>query len=155
MSETQANIEIRRARPDDTSALARLYALLSDDPIPDRDSQQAAFDEVAADQRQTVFVAEIDGRVAGTATVIVVPNLTHAAPALRDRRKRRGRRERAPHRRRYGIDGATIDAARAAGCYKVALTSRLDRTEAHAFYERLGFVTTQRFVSDGFCDRVG
>jgi ribosomal protein S18 acetylase RimI-like enzyme len=39
---------------------------------------------------------------------------------------------------------ATIDAARAAGCYKVALTSRLDRTAAHAFYERLGFVTTQR-----------
>ena len=39
---------------------------------------------------------------------------------------------------------AAIDAARAARCYKMALTSRLDRTEAHSFYERLGFVTTQR-----------
>jgi GNAT superfamily N-acetyltransferase len=144
MSETQANIEIRRARPDDTSALARLYALLSDDPIPDRDSQQAAFDEVAADQRQTIFVAEIDGRVAGTATVIVVPN-------LRTPRRPYAIVENvvvAESARRTGVATAlmvaTIDAARAAGCYKVALTSRLDRTEAHAFYERLGFVTTQR-----------
>ncbi|HEX5480753.1 MAG TPA: GNAT family N-acetyltransferase, partial [Dehalococcoidia bacterium] len=50
--------------------------------------------------------------------------------------------------RRGGIGAAlmreAIAAARETGCYKVALTSNLRRTEAHAFYERLGFVTTQR-----------
>jgi ribosomal protein S18 acetylase RimI-like enzyme len=29
--------------------------------------------------------------------------------------------------------------AEQAGCYKVALTSRTHRTDAHRFYERLGF----------------
>ena len=32
-----------------------------------------------------------------------------------------------------------IDEARAAGCYKVVLTSRKSRQDAHRFYERIGF----------------
>jgi GNAT superfamily N-acetyltransferase len=32
-----------------------------------------------------------------------------------------------------------IEAARTAGCHKVALMSRVERKDAHRFYERLGF----------------
>ncbi len=142
MDKMPADIALRRARADDMSALARLYALLSTDQIPD--PQRAAFAEVEADGRQTVFLAEIDGRIAGTATVIIVPNLrTPARPyaivenvVVEESARRSGVGA--------ALIQATINAARAAGCYKVALTSRLDRAEAHAFYERLGFVTTQR-----------
>jgi GNAT superfamily N-acetyltransferase len=35
---------------------------------------------------------------------------------------------------------AAIDRARALGCYRVQLTSNVARTDAHRFYERLGFV---------------
>ena len=39
-----------------------------------------------------------------------------------------------------------IEEARAGGCYKIALTSHKSRTEAHRFYESLGFESTH----DGF-----
>lgn len=37
-----------------------------------------------------------------------------------------------------------IEEARRAGCYKIALTSRLHRTDAHRFYERLGFTAESK-----------
>jgi len=46
-------------------------------------------------------------------------------------------------RRREGIGRAmlerALDLSRRAGCYKLSLSTNLKRTEAHAFYERLGF----------------
>jgi GNAT superfamily N-acetyltransferase len=33
-----------------------------------------------------------------------------------------------------------LSEARSAGCYKLALSSNRKRTQAHAFYESLGFV---------------
>ena len=39
-----------------------------------------------------------------------------------------------------------IARAEAAGCYSVALTSRKERSDAHRFYERLGFERS----SEGF-----
>jgi hypothetical protein len=37
---------------------------------------------------------------------------------------------------------AVADAARTAGCYKLALTSNLARAGAHRFYSRLGWKRT-------------
>ena len=36
--------------------------------------------------------------------------------------------------------GGAIERARELGCYRVQLTSKAARTDAHRFYERLGFV---------------
>ena len=82
----------------------------------------------------------------GTAALIVVPNLGHnGSPfALVENvvidESARGQRH-GDALMRYIIELAT-----AAGCYKVVLTSRKFRKDAHRFYERLGFTAT----SEGF-----
>lgn len=57
---------------------------------------QSAYMDIASDPRQTLFVAEADGRIAGTPVLIVVPNLP-----------RRGRR--------YAILENIVDAMRCGG----------------------------------------
>jgi GNAT superfamily N-acetyltransferase len=48
--------------------------------------------------------------------------------------------------RRKGVGAALMraaaDAAREAGCYKLALTSNVARSDAHRFYSRLGWKRT-------------
>ena len=88
------------------------------------------------------MVAEAGGRIAGSATLIIVPNLTHQGRpyaivenVVVDQTQRGG-----------GIGELlmrhAIEAAGRAGCYKLSLTSNRRREDAHRFYERLGFVAT-------------
>ncbi len=141
---------VREATREDLPRIVELLDQLRSEPGHENVGQPvareytAAFDEIEADGKQHLFVLEVDGVVLGTLVLIIVPNLTH-------------------HGRPYAIvenvvvDASArgsgygerlmrpaIDEARAAGCYKIALTSGLHRAEAHRFYERLGFRTTQR-----------
>jgi GNAT superfamily N-acetyltransferase len=143
---------IRDATAADLPRLIELYAALGADPAQEQVSETPApeyvraFAEISADPRQRLLVIGADGRVVGTAVLIVVPNLS-----------RRGRPyalvenvvvDEAQRGRGYGaaLMRYAIEDARRAGCYKIALTSRLHRTEAHSFYERLGFTAE----SNGF-----
>jgi GNAT superfamily N-acetyltransferase len=137
---------IRPARPSDLLSLIALLQQLSlDDPREDPDAlarYETAFAAIDADPRQTLLVAEADGAVVGTATVIIVPNLSHVGrpyavveDVVVDSAHRGNRLGEALMRR-------CIDTAREAGCYKLALTSNRRRPEAHRFYERLGFTAT-------------
>lgn len=93
-------------------------------------------------QGQQVLVAEDDGQIAGALVLAIIENLT-----------KRGTPyaiienvvvDEAARGRRLGealIQHAVAE-ARKAGFYKVSLTSNKRRTEAHRFYERLGFVQT-------------
>ena len=120
--------------------LAQLYADPSQEDYAAAGAQyQSAYMDIASDPRQTLFVAEADGQVAGTVVLIVVPNLT-----------RRGRSyailenvvvDAARRGERIGemLVRHAIESARALGCHKVALMSRVERKDAHRFYERLGF----------------
>ncbi len=108
--------------------------------------ERAAFAAVQADVRQRLLVIEEDKRVVGTAVFILVPNLSrngrpyatleNIVVDLADRGRRHGER----------LLRFMIDEARAAGCYKVVLTSARRRTGAHRFYERMGFAA----ASEGF-----
>lgn len=138
---------IRDATLDDLPALVRLHAQLSDEPASECTPQhRAAFEAVSADPRQRLLVVEQDGAVVGTAVLILVPNLGRGGQpyalienvVVHEGARGRGHGERLL---RY-----MIDEARAAGCYKVVLTSRKSRKDAHRFYERLGFDAT----SEGF-----
>lgn len=111
-----------------------------EDPLPQ--AYFDAFDAIAADANARLLVAEIDGAVVGTAQLTFLPGLSRqgAWRALIEAVRVDG------HRRRAGIGGAMIrglvDLARDRGCRMVQLTTDKSRTDAHRFYERLGFHAT-------------
>ena len=139
---------IRDAREADLPRIVELLTQLSLDgprerlekPLPA--SYLAAFEEIVADQRQRLLVIEAQGRIVGSAALIIVPNLS-----------RQGRPYAIIENIVVDTDvrGAghgeklvryAIEEARKAGCYKLSLTSNKRRPNAHRFYERLGFQAT-------------
>lgn len=141
MSET---LVIRPAGPADADAVLALYGDLTaayDDKAADV-PEKRHWDEVLADSRQHILVAEAAGALAGTLTLVVVPNLGHhgqpwaAIANVVVAERHRGQ----------GIGKALIAEAgriaRAHHCYKIVLSSNLVRKEAHEFYRRLGWKQT-------------
>ncbi len=69
----------RDARRDE---VPQILALLADDPVsasreaPLDDVYLAAFEDIAADPRNRLIVAEVDGQVAGTLQLTLIPGLT-------------------------------------------------------------------------------
>jgi N-acetylglutamate synthase-like GNAT family acetyltransferase len=149
----RSTLTIRDARSDDLPRLLDLLEELREGAtsgVPwDRatdDFTNRVWNEILADPRRRFLIAEDGGTVVGTADVIVVPNLTHAARPIAFvenvvvTAKRRG----------HGIGRELMEEvlrrAELAGCYKVQFLSNRTRTRAHAFYERLGFEPS----SEGF-----
>ena len=86
-----------------------------------------------------LLVAVIDGEIAGSYTLLIMDKLgKRGTPAgvVEDVAV-------LPSRQGQGIGRAMMEHARAecrrAGCYKLALSSNLKRTDAHRFYDSLGF----------------
>lgn len=98
-----------------------------------------ALADIQADPRQRVLVVEEGGRVVATATLMVLPNLSHGgrpvaqleSVVVDERERGRGVGERLV---RY-----CVDEARRVGCFRMQLTSNATREGAHRFYRRLGF----------------
>jgi len=139
---------IRPARRED---LAAIVALLADDalgrtrednsdPLPD--TYLRAFDDIAAQGGNHLFVAERDGSVVGCLQLTVIPGLSRRGmkraliEAVRVAAQCRG----------GGIGESLVrhatEQARAEGCGLVELTSDRSRGDAHRFYERLGFTAS-------------
>ncbi|KUL34078.1 GNAT family acetyltransferase [Streptomyces sp. NRRL F-4489] len=138
-----SDLVIRRAAEADLPAIV---AMLADDPLgasrespDDLTPYRAAFATVAADPHQHLVVAEQDGRVVGTLQLTVIPGLSRRGAtrslieAVRVHADERG----------TGLGTVLIEWAvaesRKLGCRLVQLTSDATRTDAHRFYERLGF----------------
>lgn len=139
-------LTMRRATADD---LAEIVAMLADDPLGaareepgDLTPYRAAFERIAADPQQLLMVADRDGEVVGTLQLTLIPGLSRRGAsralieAVRVRSTERG----------TGLGSRLIewavDEARRQGCAIVQLTSDATRTDAHRFYERLGFVAS-------------
>ena len=135
---------IRRAWIEDLGAV---IALLADDPLGSgRESSDlapyfTAFDQISADPNQflAVAVSEADGRIVGTLQLSFIAGLSRGG-------MRRGLIEAvrvASDRRGEKIGEALIEWAistcREEGCGLVQLTTDKSRTDAHRFYDRLGF----------------
>lgn len=140
--------KIRLATEGDLPRIVELLAQLSPEDVGREDTSSPlpynyhlVFREMAQG-KQHLLVAESRGKLIGTLVLVVVPNLSHKGTPY-------GIIENVVVDEKYrskGIGEALItravDEARKAGCYKVTLTSNKRRTDAHRFYERLGFSRT-------------
>jgi GNAT superfamily N-acetyltransferase len=99
----------------------------------------AAFEQIDADPRNELIVADEDGEVVGTCQLTFTPSLSRGGTdrmtieAVRVRTDRRGR----------GVGRAmmlwSLGRARERGCRLAQLTTDKRRTDAHRFYSALGF----------------
>lgn len=137
--------EVRRAELHDVPAIV---ALLLDDPLgtaresPDLQPYRDAFAVVDADPGQLLVVADAGGAVVGTMQLSFIPGLSRRG-ALRAQIE--AMRVREDHRNAglgAGMIGWAVDEARRRGCSLVQLTSDKQRSDAHRFYGRLGFVAS-------------
>jgi GNAT superfamily N-acetyltransferase len=120
--------------------------MLADDPLgAQRESPDdlapylVALERLSADPNQRLVVAVREGRVVGTLQLTIIPGLSRRGAT---RSIIEGVRVHADERgsglgTRF-IEWA-IEESRRAGCQLVQLTSDKSRTDAHRFYERLGF----------------
>ncbi|MFG2756608.1 GNAT family N-acetyltransferase [Streptomyces wuyuanensis] len=138
-----SDLRIRPASPSDVPAIV---AMLADDPLgaqreslDDPTPYLAAFARLAEDPNQHLVVADRDGRTVGTLQLTIIPGLSRRGAtrsiieAVRIHADERG----------SGLGTQLIEWAveesRRQGCRLVQLTSDVSRTDAHRFYERLGF----------------
>ncbi|GAA1420618.1 GNAT family N-acetyltransferase [Streptomyces thermospinosisporus] len=140
------DLEIRTAIADDIPAIV---GILADDPLgAQRESPDdlgpylTAFERLRTDPNQHLVVAVREGRVIGTLQLTIIPGLSRRGST---RSIIEGVRVHADERG-SGLGSRLIEWAieesRRQGCRLVQLTSDNTRTDAHRFYERLGFVAS-------------
>lgn len=142
-------VQLRRADREDVAAIVDL---LSADPLGSRRERLAgdadlgiyvrAFETVDADEAQLLVVATADDEVVGTFQLSFIPGMSRRGAlraqleAVRVHDGYRGQ----------GLGGAmirwAIAEARRRGCTLMQLTTDKARTDAHRFYERLGFIAS-------------
>lgn len=129
--------------------LPRIVELLADDPlgstrespgVPLASAYTTAFAEITAQAGNGIIVADADGEVVGCLQLTIVPGLSRLGAK---RAFVEGVRVAVKYRS-HGIGELlvreAIERARRSSCSLVQLTTDRSRTDAHRFYERLGFV---------------
>jgi GNAT superfamily N-acetyltransferase len=130
-------VDIRDACAEDADAMAPLMEQLMHKPCTP-DQIRSRLGRMATTGVDRVVVAEVDGRVAGFAGVTYawlfhadVPTARLMSIAVDESCRGQGVGRR--------LVEASVDQARAWGCDRVELTSRLENAGAHGFYETVGF----------------
>jgi GNAT superfamily N-acetyltransferase len=136
-----SSVTVREAQSRDAAAIA---ALLGELDYPSSPAQaEARVERIARDPSTWLVVAEIEGELAGLAT-LHVQNLVErdhpggelAAMVVGERFRRRGVGAR--------LMQAIEEEARSRGCVNLVLNTAHRRSDAHAFYEALGYEHTGR-----------
>lgn len=133
-------IEFRTLQEKDISSLLDLYVQL--DPINESlelEESKTVWKRICENKTIKYFVAVDGDKVVSTCWTCIIPNMTHHGRTIcfienvvthNDYRK-------------MGLAKKVIqmatDDAKANGCYMACLLSNAKRTEAHKFYEKIGF----------------
>lgn len=143
------DISIRSIEPHELSALLNLYKYLNpiDAPLPDESTLQQIWNQILSDRKINCFVANLDGNLIASCTLVVIPNLTRGARPY-------GLIENVITHADYRRQGVGIrlihhalQSAWSQNCYKVMLLSGSKREEVHEFYEKTGF---KKGIKTGF-----
>jgi GNAT superfamily N-acetyltransferase len=134
-------ITVREASKADLPDILRLYAqpTLDDGKVLSMDEAERIYERMGRYPDYKVYVAICDQRLVGTFALLVMDNLGHlGAPSavIEDVAVD-------PPWQGRGVGKAmmryALRLAHEKGCYKATLSSNLKRTQAHAFYDALGF----------------
>jgi GNAT superfamily N-acetyltransferase len=139
-------VTVRSATPDDAAVLVGLLAAgalgPTDDDGHDLGPHRAALADIAATPGTDVLVVERAGEVVAVCQLITFRHLQHGGGRCAELESMHVRSD----LRGTGIGGVLLEEAvaraRAAGCYRIQLTSNTVRTDAHRFYEGHGFVAS-------------
>lgn len=135
-------LHIREATEADLPGVLALYAQpgMDNGNVLSPDEARALWQQFARYPSYRLFVAQdAAGDIVGTYALLVMHNLAHRGTpsaiaedvVVSDAHQRQGIGR--------ALMAHALQQARAAGCYKLALSSNARRTEAHAFYRSLGF----------------
>jgi ribosomal protein S18 acetylase RimI-like enzyme len=140
-----ADVEVRRAGAQDLLSVLAVHAHRDpgvDPPVCVTAQQQRTWDEMMSRDGLAAYVAELRGKPVGTATVVLMPNLTYQCAY-----------------RRQGIATSilnqVLEDARTAGCNKIQLLSHKRHADdgGHDLYFSLGFEPEaegfRRYLLDG------
>lgn len=134
-------MKIRPLGTHELDELLALYAHLhaSDDPLPDRSSVEAVWQELLSNPRYAYFGGYVDGTLVSSCTITVIPNLTRACRpygvienvVTHSNHRNRG----------YGkaVLAHALSHAWSVGCYKVMLLTGRKDEATFRFYESAGF----------------
>jgi GNAT superfamily N-acetyltransferase len=134
-------VAIRPAQPAELSSILALYTELETGETNAADLRSTAdiFARIQRVPRYTVYVALAAGEILGVFSLLIMENLAHGgAPSgiVEDVVVH-------PRWRRQGVGRQMLEFAmqecRQANCYKLMLSSNLQRKAAHRFYQALGF----------------
>lgn len=136
-----SGLVIREAEESDLSDVMDLYAQLGQDngDVLRVSDAMKIFGKMKTYPDYRLYVATFGGKAVGSFTLLVMDNLAHlGAPSavLEDVVVRETLRGQGVGTAMMAFAGRL---ARAKGCYKLAFSSNRNRTQAHRFYEKLGF----------------
>jgi GNAT superfamily N-acetyltransferase len=140
----RTDVAIREARPEDSEAVADLLGELG---YPtDAARFERRLDRIERDPSSRLFVAIVNGHVAGLAGFHLLPLVEHDEPGCQLTALVVGEAY-----RRTGVGSELVrtveNEARSRGGRRVVVNTARHRADAHAFYNRLGFEATGlRFI---------
>ena len=134
-------VVIRKAIEQDLPSILSLYTGIenNDKSILDIESAKKKLQKIESYPNYSIYVAELNGDIVGTFELLIMENLAHygkPSAIVEDvvvREENRG----------LGIGKAmmkyAMEISKKEGCYKLMLSSNINRKEAHKFYNAIGF----------------
>jgi len=132
-------LTIRKAERTDLPDILRLYAQVDDGISMRLEDAEKIFHRFRTYPNYNLFVAVTDGKVTGSFELLIMDNLAHfgdPSGIIEDVVVDEAHRSRGVGKKMMEF---AMEECRKYKCYKLMLSSHLDRKRAHRFYERLGF----------------